>query len=403
MAEITKSNPLLITIGSHPTNSLNVDQELKLLKAAILYGDKVELYSLKASVFRLIRMLKDIPVPLQFKIIEEVSPFLMGEIESAAFLENLVTYKEIITKKTSSLPILILQRRFSNEWLKAVNTIEQMVQTSGFEDIERGIKTGIVKLHTFENAKNQLQAVDYLVDSVALASNSPLLEERRKLMEDRNGPLLEEYVQGMISAINDGSSLPLFDEQTSSLIYAGIREGLIIPTRSAAGQAKHSALAADLLEKIPHFEDASIDQILEIRNELDRHLIRFRSALISYSEKIKSEAWEKDFPVDAENVFRRDVAPAILDIEDATKSNKIIAKIIHDISEKPIAVASGSAIGLAISTFSGLPEAISISLGAGIAVSTIIFDAFTAWTEKNRLIQQNTMYFFYSVAKKLKK
>jgi hypothetical protein len=403
MDKILKAIPLKITIGSHPNESLKLDQELKLLKAAILYGDQVELYSLKASMFTQILKLRDISEPLQIRLLEEISPFLQNEIDSEIILKKLQIYKVNISRRPIPLPILLMQRHFAQDWLKVRQIAEDLVLTSGFKDIERGMEAGVVKLHTFENAKNQQQAVDFMVDCIALASHSPLSIERRRASEARNDPLLQEFVDGMISAINSGSNLPLFDEQTSSLINAGVREGKIIPSQTAKTKSKHSALAADLLERIPHYEDASIDQVLAIRNELDKPLVRFRSALIKFSETIKSAAWEKDFPADADNIFRRDVAPAILDIEDSTKSNKLVVAIIRGLTEKPLTVPSGSAIGLAISTFSGLPEALTMSIGASAAASTVIFDAYKAWTEKNLHVQQNAMYFYYRASKKIER
>ena len=401
MAEIVNTVPLQITIGSYPTNSLNLDQELRLLKVAILYGDQVELYSLKASLISMMLKLKDIPASLQIRLLEDITPYIKTDVESAAILKNLHAYKEVITKRPRPRSVLIMQQQFAHEWLQIRNVAVNLATASGFQDFERPIAAGVVKLHTFETAKSQLQAVDFIADCVALASHSPLLAERRPKMEIRDDLILEEFVQGMFSAINDGASLPLFDEQTSSLIDAGVRAGIIVPNESAKTQAKHSDLAASLLERLPHFEGASIDQMLEIRGELDRPLVRFRSALIKFSETIKTAAWEKDFPADADIVFRRDVAPAILDIEDATKSNKLITTIVRGLVEKPLVVPSGSAIGLAISTFSGLPQALTLSIGASTAAGIVIYDAYKAWSEKNLHVQQNAMYFYYCVAKKL--
>ena len=51
---------LHITIGTHPSWKLNLEQELRLLKAALLYGDHVRLYSLTSSMMsmyaRLLRL-----------------------------------------------------------------------------------------------------------------------------------------------------------------------------------------------------------------------------------------------------------------------------------------------------------------------------------------------------------
>jgi hypothetical protein len=403
MAEIVKSVPLKITIGSYPTNSMNLDRELKLLKAAILYGDQVELYSLKASMIGMILKLKDIPSTLQIRLLEDIFPYINTDVESAVFMKNLQAYKEAITRRPRPRHILIMQQQFAHEWLQVKNLALKIARASGFQDLERAIDAGVLELHTFETANNQQQTVDFIADCVALASHSPLLAERRPKMEVRTDLILQEFVQGMITTVSEGGNLPLFDEQTSSLVDAGVREGIIIPSWSTTIRAKHSALAANLLERIPLFEDASVDQVLGIRRELDRPLVRFRSALIKFSETIKSAAWDKDFPSDAETVFMKEVAPAILDIEDASKSNKFVVTIIRGLAEKPLAVPSGSLIGLAISTFSGLPEALAISLGAGVAASTIIFDAYKAWSEKNLKVQQNTMYFYYQAAKKLDK
>ena len=401
MAEIVNPVPLQITIGSYPTNSLNLDQELKLLKAAILYGDQVELYSLKASLISMMLKLKDIPVSLQIRLLEDITPYIKTDVESAAVLKSLQVYKEIITKRPRPRSVLIMQQQFAYEWLQIRNVAVNLAIAAGFQEIDRTIAAGVVKLHTFETAKSQLQAVDYIADCVALASHSPLLAERRPKMEIRDDLILAEFVQGMFSAVNDGASLPLFDEQTSSLVDAGIRVGIIVPSELAKKQAKHSGLAASLLEKLPHFEGASIDQVLTIRGELDRPLIRFRSALIKYSEMIKSAAWDKEFPTEAEIVFCRDVAPAILDIEDATKSNNLVVAIIRGLVEKPLVITSGSVLGLAISKLSSLPEALTLSIGAGAAASGIISDAYKAWSEKNLVVQQNAMYFYYCVDKKL--
>jgi hypothetical protein len=96
MNEIVNPKPLLITIGSHPTNSLNLDQELKLLKAAILYGDRVELYSLKASMFGLILKLKNTPASLQLHLLEEISPYFMQEFDNEEFHDKLQMYKHAL-------------------------------------------------------------------------------------------------------------------------------------------------------------------------------------------------------------------------------------------------------------------------------------------------------------------
>ena len=394
---------LHLTIGTYPSNSLVLDQELKLLKAALLYGDQVELYSLKASLIAMFMKLGNISGPLQIRLIEDIAPYIMSENEAGTFLNNMQIYKRGTKIKPTPKQVLIFQQQLAHKWLEVKNVAVGIAQSSGFQSIENAVKSGVLKIHIFKVAHDQQQAIDFLADCVALASHSPRLAERRPKMAIRDDLILAEFVQGMVAAVSGGTTMPLFDEQTSSLVEAGIRAEVIGPSESATNRAKHSALAAHMLEKLPHYEGATIDQVLEIRSELDRPLVRFRSALIKFSETIKSAAWDKDFASDAETMFMKEVAPAILDIEDASKSNKLVVAIIRGLADKPLAVPSGSLIGMAISTFSGLPDALTLSLGAGAAASTIIFDAYKAWSEKNLHVQQNAMYFYYQAAKKLER
>ena len=39
---------------------------------------------------------------------------------------------------------------------------------------------------------------------------------------------------------------------------------------------------------------------------------------------------------------------------------------------------------------------------SSVVASVIVYDAYKAWQEKNLQIEQNTMYFYYQVAEKLK-
>ncbi len=69
------------------------------------------------------------------------------------------------------------------------------------------------------------------------------------------------------------------------------------------------------------------DLRLDIRQELERPLTRFRSAMIKFSSEIKSASWDLDFVSDADQVFRREVAPTILDIEEEISSSTIVLAI----------------------------------------------------------------------------
>ena len=80
--------PLQITIGTYPSPSLSLDQDIKLIKAAILYGDRVELYSLTASIIAMTTKLRKVPIDIQIHMLETVMPYIKNQEESTSILET---------------------------------------------------------------------------------------------------------------------------------------------------------------------------------------------------------------------------------------------------------------------------------------------------------------------------
>jgi hypothetical protein len=280
---------------------------------------------------------------------------------------------------------------------------EKLAKAAGFPSIQRAIDSGLLDLHSFAAVNPQQQSVDFIADCVAAASKSPLLSQRRPQMKVRDDLVLREFVEGITSAVVDGRTFPLFDEQTSSLVKAAIDARVIAPAPISISRGAQPALAAHMLGILPHFDAASLEETLQVRGELSRWLVRFRGAIVKFAETVKAPPWDSDFTAEADVVFHRDVAPAIADIEDAIKSNRLITSIVRAFADRPLTLPAGSAIGLAISSLSALPHALTLSLGISATASIAVFDAYKTWREKASVAEQNAMYFYYRVSTDLTK
>jgi len=178
----------------------------------------------------------------------------------------------------------------------------------------------------------------------------------------------------------------------------GIAAGLIPVSDFGISRGQEVALAADLFRRLPLFPSATVMEILDIRRELETQLVRFRSAILKFSGDIKNAGWDEDFGEDAERVFRQNVAPAIVDLEDAVESNSFLIEIANRIV--PAGAVAASALALSISN---LPNAALAALGIGGVVGTAtIVQAYTGWAEKQRTAKQNQLYFYYRTGQLLR-
>ncbi len=398
---------LHITIGTYPSSKLSLEQELRLSKAALLYGDHVKLYSLASSMMSMVSRQRDFSPKQQMQLLEKVIPYLASEKDARVLLKFLKTIKKKSQTKHLSRQDRTVQASFqqllAGQWEAVKQKAIEIAKDSGFDEIERGVRAGLLELHTFEETDTDETVLEFITDCIAGASGSPRVESRRSEISQRSDKMIWEFVERVSSAVSDSSTYPLFDTETGELVREKVDAKRIGVSESDIGRGKHSGLAGHLLKRLPLFDQASVDEILDVREELDRPLTRFRGAIVRFSEEIKPASWDKDFPSEAEKVFYRDVGPAILDIEESVKSNKLLASILHKFVEKPAVLPVGSLFSLAISQLSSLPSEVALSLGVGISSAAIIHEAYKEWKQEKQAIERNQLFFYYEAQRRLSK
>lgn len=164
-------------------------------------------------------------------------------------------------------------------------------------------------------------------------------------------------------------------------------------------RAKHVGLATKIIEKLPLFEYASIDEILDIRNELEKPLVRFRAGVLKFSSDIKNSSWDKDFIIDVENIMIKEVEPAILEIEESIKQNQYLSMLVKRMTTKPVAGITGGALGFGISSLTQFSELYAPVIGLLSGTAFTAYDVYKEWQKNNIGIEKNCMFFYYKVGK----
>lgn len=368
-----------ITIGSHPSSELSVKNDMRLIKASLLYADKAKLCSLTSSMLLTVLSYGLLNTKQRTDFVESLLPIMAQNKEnSAQILYALEFLKSLERKKRLNKTELLLKMQYSSQMRRTIKGIEdslsEMLENAGIQNLLNAINSGLLEIQ-------------------------PLNISSEK--GEENQQIVEEFFNVLSQAVSDENTYPLFDDQTGDLVRLAVKEGKIQVSDSGIARGKHSALAANLLERLPLFEEAEIDEILDIRRELDRPLKRFRSAIIKFSEGIKNASWDEEFSHDAEVVFIREIEPAILDIEDAIRSNNYLVNLARKIIDKPLTLTTGSALGLLMSPLSELPALVTTSLGIGTSAGLIAFDAYKEWKQNNLKTEQNNLFFYYKAKENL--
>jgi len=206
--------------------------------------------------------------------------------------------------------------------------------------------------------------------------------------------MVEAFFESAASAIRSGDTFPLFDDRTGDLIRTAAAEGKIAPDRTGVLRGQIVGLASDLLQRLPLFDDATTEEVIEIRRQLEDPLVRFRGAVITYARAIGSAQWDRSFQEEADLVFREKVAPAVKDLEDAIRANSFAQKLLGR-ATSPLALPSSSVIGVVVSKLAAFQPLLGASLGIAVGSAVAAGSAWKEWQDQSSEIERNQLYFYY--------
>lgn len=380
---------LHVTIGSMATNGINLEKDLRSVKTAILYADKAKLCSHVAALAWSMNNFNVLPLGSQINLFEKyLCRFLRNERDEDV-KRVISTIRTATQKKHPGRNELLLisnaKKVMKQGWEAAAKNNFGLLSSNEVRALQKAVEAGLLEIHPFEHFKNTEAMFDTVFDETRYGTQAE--------------PALQEYIRVICDAMSDRNTYPLLDDWTGQLVKSGIELGLIKASLPVVEQGKQSALAADLFERLPVFDEATIEEVIDIRKELELPLIRFRGAVSGFSEKIKTAAWDADFSAEARNVFVKEVGPTVLDIEDRVKSTPSLAELVL----KGLAVkgTAASLFSFFISQVAALEPLATLAIGSAVGATSVVYEALREYQKLNRETGQNKLYFYYRAGKYL--
>ena len=370
---------LHIVVGTGPRPEAGIAHEVRLLKAALLYADRVTLCSTRSSLYMQAGLrLRGLTFDQQLRAFDELIE-TVGTPEQAAQIRAVIAeYNRLSQSRQPTTEELLRCRRFREgltaEFSKLVARVTALATEAGAAGLLDALHSGLVELH-----------------SLNVAEPTPAV--------------IDEFIAVVGGAVASGSSYPLLDDSTGVLINAMVREGRLDVTDGARLRGKSARLASMLFERLPLFEAASIDELLDVRRALGGPLARFRSAMLNLSDTLRTGPWDKDFPSDAELLITREIGPAVADIEAAVRENRLSTALVRSTAEKPMNVAGGTVLGgalsLVVSQATALPALVAAALGPAVGGGLAVLSGYQQWREKQTTVERHQLYFYYRVGRAL--
>jgi len=375
-----------------------------LIKPAILYADKVTVYSPAATMLRhvhefaglsdpreqvlaMLEIARDVPtlrnqLGVDDATLESFKAFMSLDRRVVRLAEQQFGGAPEIESLYAGLDELSVQWR--SEMPAAVASATDAV---GGAELMTAVEAGAVTVAdvvTHDSAR-----------VVAGALRAATGEEYRGMTDE----LVEGFVARTIETLGDSRSFPLLDADSSGLIRA-LEAQAGSRVRGTGSHGEEVAAAAQFMGFLPYFEELRMTEILELRSELREPLLRFRSAMARMSTTFGQTALDEGFASEVADAWRTDVEPALLDIRETLAEHGLLRETASVAFGDPrrLLVEAGGVFAAASTPAISLSHLMTAAVAAGITVSDVIGRAVVGRQAARRAARNHAFYFLHRVA-----
>lgn len=360
----------VVTGPSSPDEPM-LSREIRLCRAALLYGDAVTLYSPNALMLGSLEQLGGADDDGRMAFMRTVLPILQPD-RGQEFIEawdglNQLRRKRHRTPDELRL-VIALRQQLKQTWAELAEVIGQLLETAGAHELVPALQSGLLELH-------------------------PILEAGMSVADDL---MIKGLVARTGEVLADSTMYPLFDDAMGDLVRAGLQQGMFtIPPRTGV-HARQAGAAAGLFEMLPSFPMAHVDEILDIRAELEGPLVRFRGALAELAVGMQADAHDEGFREELDDLWVAKVAPALREIHDLIGQHTYLRELANRLTNAGQTLA---AAGLGVVMAKGAHAPDLLALGTAMAIPAIRAE----WERRNvrREVQRHQFYFLYGIQDRL--
>lgn len=203
---------------------------------------------------------------------------------------------------------------------------------------------------------------------------------------------LEDNEPALLVRIDPG--MERFGERLGQLMSDGTAH-LAMPADSTAfgqqatSKRTHAGIGLELLSRLPRFEEVSLEETLDIRDELAGPLTRFRAAVVELAEGDESGA-------SIETIWLSMVAPALQELDESVEQNGYLRRLTERLLGSGDGMMSMASIAIGISALHGIPEMLAASLGLALPALRAGWDRHVSAQD----ISKHRLYFMHEVKRR---
>lgn len=355
------------TILTAPDNSLSLIKDIRLVKLALLYSDKVTLFSPTTSLIVGALSMGSMNEKQIVEFYKEVGPIIDSNLQVDQIEEYLSIVKKIKAKKNRSKPELVILGKYKsmikNFEKSALQIAENFYQGSNFEQLIPVIEAGLLEIKEFDFTTIE-------------------------------GDRFVEYMSNEIKDILSQSAYkyPIFDDIMGDLAFKYTLENdLSYQTQNPM----EIQMGKELILQLPNIDEISVENIIKLKNELYNELLRLKGVILDYSKEVESNPFSKDAHIEMKKQYEYNIQPELESLRNQITRNKFLKHLKNEVLSNSSSHLTQVSLLIGICNIFDFEKILSIS---GV-LSETVFNAYKTKIENSQQIKENPLFFYSELSK----
>lgn len=155
-----------------------------------------------------------------------------------------------------------------------------------------------------------------------------------------------------------------------------------------------SYLSEYAISKLPCFENASFDEIKDIRDELDGYIVPYREAIVRITQTMKKAQSSESLQQECARLYLDEIEPKVAAINAAIRDNNVFKNIARSGLTSELGWSGIGSLVAAIATKDKIIDAVGIGFAVALGGYSVA-NGIIKYLENKKVIQDNEMYFLY--------
>lgn len=330
---------------------VSLENELRLVRSALLYADTVELVSPGATML-------DTLSPLSGAA--DVDPTsLLSQLDDDTLIRlGIEKSPDEVRQVFGILPQLLALPKETRRAVLPLGTEQELL--AGLDQLRSAMTaTGALASGILERSGSpELE--------VALAKGVLTVDASGFSLEMATKDQIEWYADRLRQALSSPAGTLLLDDRTVEFL-----QGLDVasPGTTITNRSTRASTGSGLIERLPTFPEAAMNEVLEVRDALADDRSRYRVAVKRLASELSSTALDVNLPAEIDEVWRDEVRPVLRDMQKTVGASSLIQGTARRLASDYKTVVTGGALIVAVENLAQLSPTYTgaIAVGANVA------------------------------------